>query len=122
MKPIAIGTGGQLAVGLLLGVASGLVGIYLGLMFSFAAVFLVVVVGAALGRLAGISGGLIGVGGTWLLLILNDLMRCPAPSTDCGGGDPRVTVAWLTVSALIAIVGASLGVWTLMVSRRSRAH
>ena len=122
MKPVAIGAGGQLAVGLLLGVASGLVGISFGLLSAFAAVVLVVAVGAAFGRLAGVSGGLIGVGGTWLLLILNDLMRCPASSSDCGGSDPQVTIAWLTASALIAIVGVSLWVRTLMVTRRGPTH
>jgi len=113
MKASAIGTGGHFVAGLLLGIVSGVVGLYFGLVSALAAVVLVVLVGVALGRLAALSGGLIGIGGTWLLLMLDDLMRCSPTSNDCGGGDAQVTVAWLTVSAAIALVGGAIAVLTL---------
>ena len=120
MKPAATGTAAQFLAGLLLGIVGGVVGIYFGLVSAFAAVILVVLVGLAMGRSAGVSGGLIGLGGTWLLLILNDLMRCPPPSNDCGGGDAQVTVAWLTVSAAIALVGGAIAVLTLTRTARRK--
>lgn len=120
MKPTAIGTGGQFVAGVLLGIVSGVVGIAFGLVSAFAAVVFVVLVGLLMPRFAALSGGLVGLGGTWLLLNLNDLIRCPDPANFCG--DAQVVIPWLTVSAVIALVGGATAVLTLTSAAAGRKN
>jgi hypothetical protein len=120
MKPRVTGTAARFLAGLVLGIVGGAVGIYLGLVSAFVAVVFVSLIGLAIGRSTGLSGGLVGIGGTWLLLMASDLMRCPAQSSDCGGGDALLTVVWLAVSAAIALVGGAIAVLSVSPTDRRK--
>jgi hypothetical protein len=110
MKPIMRGTAAQLVAGVLLGVVAGVLGIHFGFLSAVLALVVVILFGFAIGRSRGASAGLVGLGGTWFVLMLNALTRCPASSTDCGGGDSQVAIAWLTVSGAIVVVGIAIAV------------
>jgi len=74
MKPIIRGTAAQLVAGVLLGVVAGVLGIHFGFLSAVLALVVVILFGFAIGRSRGASAGLVGLGGTWFVLMLNALM------------------------------------------------
>lgn len=100
----------QFAVGLLLGFAASF-SIGLSLIGALAAVVAVVVVGLLMPRFATLAGGLLGVGGIWLVLGLNSLRICAGTEDFCGNANH---VPFLAVSACLVLAGAVLAGWTVV--------
>jgi hypothetical protein len=105
------------AAGAALGVVMAVVGVYFGFISAIATVALVVIVGLIAPHFAFLSGGLTAIGLTWLALVANSAIACARTENFCGNAN---IVPMLAISVAIAIVGASLGLWTLMVSHRSQ--
>ncbi len=104
----------QFIGGLLLGFLASFA-MSLGLIAVAAAVVLLVAVGLALPRFAALAGGLIGIGGTWLVLLLNSMRICAGTEDFCGNAN---YVPWLAISAGLLLVGAILAVWTMVTTTR----
>lgn len=112
MKPSA-----QFAVAAVLSLVGAVVSVEVSLIGMVAVVVLVVVVGLRMQpRFAALSGGLFGVGATWLALNLNSLRICAGTADFCGNAD---YVPWLAASAVITLAGVALGTWTVLRSRRT---
>lgn len=62
-------------------------------------------------RFATLAGGLLGIGGTWLVLALNSVLICSRTDDYCGNAND---VPFLAISAGLVVAGALLGVWTMM--------
>lgn len=105
----------QFAGGLLLGFVASFA-IALSLIAAVAAVVVVVVVGLVMPRFAALAGGLIGVGGTWLVLLLNSLRICAGTEDFCGNAN---YVPWLAISTGLVLAGAVLALWTMVAARHA---
>jgi hypothetical protein len=84
-------------------------------MAAVAAVVAVVVVGLLMPRFAALAGGLIGMGGTWLVLGLNSLRICAATDDFCGHAN---YVPFLAISGGLVVAGVLLAGWTVAMTRR----
>lgn len=76
----------QFVAGLLLGYAASFA-MSLGLIAIVAAVVLVVAVGLVMPRFTALAGGLLGIGGTWLVLLLNSMRICAGTEDFCGNAN-----------------------------------
>ncbi len=87
----------------------------LGLIATVGAVVLVVAVGLVMPRFTALAGGLIGIGGTWLVLLLNSMRICAGTEDFCGNAN---YVPWLAISAGLLLAGAILALWTMVTTTR----
>lgn len=102
------------AAGLLLGFVASFA-ISLSLIGAVAAVIAVVATGLLMPRFATLAGGLLGVGGTWLVLGLNSLRICAGTEDFCGDAN---YVPFLAISTGLVLAGAVLAVWTMVAATR----
>ena len=105
----------QFAAGLLLGFIASFA-ISLSLIGGVAAVFAVLTVGLVMPRFATLAGGLLGVGGTWLVLGLNGVRICAGTEDFCGNAN---YVPILVISAGLVVVGAVAALRTMAAARRA---
>ena len=105
----------QFIFGLLLGLVLALA-ITVSLMAAVAAVVAIVVVGLLMPRFAALAGGLLGIGGTWLVLDLISLRTCLGTEDVCGDAN---FVPSLAVFGALVFAGTVLGLWTMLRARRA---
>jgi hypothetical protein len=105
---------GRFFLGVILGMIAGL-SVSLGILFVVAALALIVALGLSAPRYAFLAGGLIGLGGEWLVLSLNSALSCSRTEDFCG----QANFVPLTVAA-IAILGAGLTFGALTLRSRAR--
>jgi hypothetical protein len=105
----------QFALGGLFGVVAALVSVALSLLMGIVAIVLVVFIGLLPPRFAMLSGGLLGLGVTWLVLVAGSVWSCqPA---DCQQANYLPT---LLISLALTALGLAVGVITVSQSRRAR--
>lgn len=105
----------EFAVGALLGVATALVSVALSLLMGIVAIVFIGFVGLLSPRLARLSGGLLGLGTTWLVLVAGSAWSCQP--TEC----QQVDYLPLLVIAL-ALTGLGLAFCVVTLLQARRAH
>ena len=92
----------------MMGVLAAIAGVVIGILGIAGAVLAVALV-ALIARLPWVlAGGLIGLGGTWVLLFANQALLCARPDQVCGG-TPIDMVPWLAFAAAILLAGVVTG-------------
>lgn len=102
----------QFAAGVLIGVPAAIAGVVFGIP-GMAGAILVVALIALVPRLPVLfAGGLVGLGGTWLVLFARQALLCAQPDHPCGG--TAIGMApWLAFAAAILLAGALVGGYAL---------
>jgi hypothetical protein len=96
----------QLVYAAVVGVLLALISVTFGLLAMAIAIAAVM----GLGYVAGVgwlSGGLIGLGGTWFLLFANAAIQCAGPGQPCGA-TPLDSTPHIVVSLGLAIAGSAI--------------
>ncbi len=99
-------------VGVLMGVLAAIAGVVFGIPGMAGAILAVALI-ALIPRLPVVlAGGLIGLGGTWILLFTNQALLCARPGQVCGG-TPIDMAPWVAFSAALLLVGVLTGGFAL---------
>lgn len=103
-----------------LGIVTGVVAGTLGMVFGWYGVVIVAVlvigVTSSVLHMSGLSGGLLGLGASWLVFTAFSASACLQSSGNCGND---YTEIWLAIALAAVIAGTLVGGWAL--SRRRQA-
>jgi hypothetical protein len=106
----------QFVLGAIVGIVLGVVGLWLGPFGAVSAAALVVALGVVMQRLA-VGGGLLAMGSTWLVLVLNSQRICAGTEDFCGQAN---FAPWLVGAVAVAIAGAWVTAWASSRNRRTQ--
>lgn len=110
----------HVVAGLLIGVPAAVAGLVFGIPGMVVAILAIALV-ALIPRLpAVLAGGLVGLGGTWLILLGRQAWLCAQRGQVCGG-TPTDMIPWLAFAVGVVLAGIGAGGYALVRARSRRA-